>query len=142
MKSTFERFLSFFATSIRFPLRISISFSPLPFLGEYDQNLCPSRNTTCPPCPHRHANCKSLGNGTQPFSGKMWSSNFATCLLNRTINQSQCTNGFYHPVELTCKDVVRQSKWLLCLPLALFVQKTKNWTTCLLFSWKIHNSAV
>ena len=79
--------------------------------GEYDQNQCSPTNISCTPCPERHANCKDLGNGTRPFSGKLWGPKFAQCLLNRTLNQGQCASGFFHPVAMKCTSVVNTSKY-------------------------------
>lgn len=74
----------------------------LSVVGEYQQNLCASFNSSCLPCSDRLPSCVGLSNGKNAFSGRMWSPYYVDCLNNRTYTVHRCTNGWFHPVQRVC----------------------------------------
>lgn len=71
-------------------------------VGEYQQNLCASYNSSCLPCSDRLPSCVGLANGKNSFSGRVWSPYYVDCLNNRTYTVHRCTNGWFHPVQRLC----------------------------------------
>ncbi|KAK3583072.1 hypothetical protein CHS0354_004017 [Potamilus streckersoni] len=75
----------------------------------YDQNLCSQGNKSCTPCPDRHADCRGLPNGVNPYPGKLWTAGYIECFLNRTMNQSICNIGYFNPVKHQCVEDIESS---------------------------------
>lgn len=87
-------------------ITITLTFSKLEgafyVVGEYQQNLCASYNSSCLPCSDRLPSCVGLPNGKNSFSGRVWSPYYVDCLNNRTYTVHRCTNGWFHPVQRLC----------------------------------------
>ena len=80
------------------------------FSGEYNQFICSAGNSSCKPCPQKHADCRALPDGAQSWPGKMWGPDYVDCYLNRTMSQGHCTTGYYHPVLKKCMDTAKPGK--------------------------------
>lgn len=57
------------------------------FVGEYEQNLCDSKNSTCKPCKERLPDCLNNQDGQQAFPNKLWQNDYILCAQNRTTPQ-------------------------------------------------------
>ncbi|KAK3583069.1 hypothetical protein CHS0354_004014 [Potamilus streckersoni] len=88
------------------PCKDTISMHELLSVGEYQQNLCPSGNQTCVPCTERLPSCVAHEDGNHPFPGRMATSDYFICFLNRTVSVESCTKGIYDPEKRQCIDFV------------------------------------
>lgn len=86
-------------------------FKYIIFLGEYDQNLCPSTSSNCIVCPKRLPSCRGLSDGVQPVPSEIWGDRYLTCLQNRTLAVTKCPmTSVFDPVLLQCRENVPFSK--------------------------------
>ena len=62
---------------------------------------------SCAPCSTRLPSCIGLPDGSNPFPGKMWKSDFIKCDRNRTVDITHCNTGYFHPRKMICtKEVI------------------------------------
>ncbi|KAL3884669.1 hypothetical protein ACJMK2_024787, partial [Sinanodonta woodiana] len=87
---------------------------------EYQQNQCSSINNTCVPCIERLPSCVGLLDGNQSFSATLWSPEYITCYLNRTISVTHCPTGIFQPITRTCSNTIDSSN-------VAFYCKTHPW---------------
>ncbi|VDI58558.1 Hypothetical predicted protein [Mytilus galloprovincialis] len=76
---------------------------------EYDQNLCPSGNTTCQKCPERLPSCIGLPDGDNPIPNHKWTNRYITCYKNRTLLPvHKCPPPkIYHPIKKICTEDIQ-----------------------------------
>ena len=77
------------------------------FPGEYVQNLCNPRDSTCAKCPSRLPSCVGQSDGFQPFPNLLWEEKYIQCYKNRTMKVAQCPmKQYFNPRTLKCADKV------------------------------------
>lgn len=76
------------------------------YSGEYDQNRCRPANILCEPCINRLPSCRGLADGLNPVSGRLWSTIYVECFVNRTIAVRNCSNGLFDPHVRRCRNKV------------------------------------
>lgn len=79
----------------------------LTFPGEYVQNLCNPKDSTCAKCPSRLPSCVGQSDGFQPFPSHLWEEKYIQCYKNRTMKVAQCPmKQYFNPRTLKCADKV------------------------------------
>lgn len=83
---------------------LAVSFFLFFKKGQYEQNLCQPKDTSCVPCPERLPSCVGLSDGPHYFPGRQWSAKYIICFKNRTIDESTCKGNhqYFHPVQKKC----------------------------------------
>lgn len=77
------------------------------FTGEYQQNLCDSKNSSCKPCKERLPDCLNYQDGQQAFPNKLWQNDYIICAKNRTISVDKCKPPeYFNPRLLKCTERV------------------------------------
>lgn len=77
------------------------------FAGEYEQNLCDSKNSSCKPCKERLPDCLNKQDGQQAFPKKLWQNDYIICAHNRTISVDKCKPlEYFNPRLLKCMERV------------------------------------
>ena len=80
------------------------------FTGQYEQNLCDVRNTSCIKCPHRLPSCIGKPSGKQAFPGRLWKPDYILCYKDRTLRIEKCPVGYFHPALQKCTEAVTNGK--------------------------------
>lgn len=76
--------------------------------GEYQQNQCDPKDSTCQPCTERLPDCINKPDGQEVFPRKLWQADYIICVKNRTISVDQCGSlEYFNPRLLKCMKHVK-----------------------------------